>query len=119
MICGGSLTSLDAGGQLQFISLFQTGWFLESMWTQILILHLLRTEQIPMIQNRPSSVVMLVTTLGIGLFTIMTWTPLGRWLGLTAMPLGYFVYLVLVVTAYLLLMILAKRRYLKRYAHLM
>ena len=78
-MCGGSFASLAAGGgQERFIALFQTGWFLESMWTQILILHLLRTRKIPLFQSKPSRSVMLVTTLGILIFTVMTFTPVGH-----------------------------------------
>lgn len=45
-VCHGSFASLAGSEeQLRFISLFQTGWFLESMWTQVLILHLLRTKK--------------------------------------------------------------------------
>ncbi len=53
-VCGGNFASLAEGGQLRFIAVFQTGWFLESMWTQVLILHLLRTQKVPMLQSRPS-----------------------------------------------------------------
>ncbi|MCC8016051.1 MAG: HAD-IC family P-type ATPase [Clostridiales bacterium] len=44
-ICGGSFQDLGAEARINFTALFQTGWFLESMWTQILILHLLRTKK--------------------------------------------------------------------------
>ena len=64
-VCGGSFAALaGSGGQLRFIALFQTGWFLESMWTQVLILHLLRTPKAPLLQSRPSAPVMGVTLLG-------------------------------------------------------
>lgn len=119
MICNGHFTTLDLNDQLKFISIFQTGWFLESMWTQVLILHLLRTKDIPLVKDRPSVPVMWVTALGILLLTIMTWTPIAHWLGLCMLPPIYFVFLVFVVLVYLLLMTLAKKRYLKRYGHLL
>lgn len=83
-VCGGSFASLAGSGEaLRFIALFQTGWFLESMWTQVLILHLLRTPRIPLLQSRPSRPVMLVTLLGTLFFTVLTFTPAGSPLGLT------------------------------------
>ena len=114
-VCGGSFAALAEGGQLRFIAVFQTGWFLESMWTQVLILHLLRTQKVPMLQSRPSRPVMVVTMLGILFFTILTFTPVGTLIGLTALPLTYFGFLVVIVLLYLLFVTLAKGRYLKKY----
>lgn len=118
-ICGGGFASLTSAGQARFIVLFQTGWFLESMWTQILILHLLRTQNLPLLQSRPSRPVMLVTLLGTLLFTILTFTSFGGLIGLTALPLAYFVYLAIVVLLYLLWVTLAKQWYVRRYHELL
>lgn len=118
-VCGGSFAALAQGGQLRFIAVFQTGWFLESMWTQVLILHLLRTQKVPMLQSRPSRPVMVVTMLGILFFTILTFTPVGTLIGLTALPLSYFGFLVVIVLLYLLFVTLAKGRYLKKYHELL
>lgn len=118
-VCGGSFAALAEGGQLRFIAVFQTGWFLESMWTQVLILHLLRTQKVPMLQSRPSRPVMVVTMLGILFFTILTFTPVGKLIGLTALPLTYFGFLVVIVLLYLLFVTLAKGRYLKKYHELL
>lgn len=118
-VCGGNFAALAEGGQLRFIAVFQTGWFLESMWTQVLILHLLRTQKVPMLQSRPSRPVMVVTMLGILFFTILTFTPVGTLIGLTALPLSYFGFLVVIVLLYLLFVTLAKGRYLKKYHELL
>ena len=118
-VCGGGFFQLAEEAQrLRFIALFQTGWFLESMWTQVLILHLLRTAKAPLLQSRPSRPVMLVTGLGIVLFTGLTFTPLGRLIGLTALPPVYFAFLAAMVALYLLLVSLAKVRYVKKYREL-
>lgn len=121
MLCGGAtyLQLTDPSLQLQYVALFQTGWFLESMWTQVLILHLLRTQKVPMLQSRPSRPVMVVTMLGILFFTILTFTPVGTLIGLTALPLTYFGFLVVIVLLYLLFVTLAKGRYLKKYHELL
>lgn len=119
-VCGGSFRELSgAETQMRFISLFQTGWFLESMWTQILILHLLRTKKVPLFQSRPSAPVMAVTMLGILLFTVLIFTPVGQLIGLTALPISYFGFLIAVVVLYLLLMTLVKRWYIKKYRELL
>ena len=119
-VCGGSFASLAGSAeQLRFIALFQTGWFLESMWTQVMILHLLRTRKVPLLQSRPSFPVMLVTTLGILFFTVLTFTPVGGLIGLTALPPAYFGFLVGIVLLYLLLVTLAKSWYIKKYHELL
>ena len=119
-VCGGSFAALaGSAAQAQFVALFHTGWFLESMWTQVLILHLLRTRKMPLLQSRPSRPVMLVTMLGILFFTILTLTPVGRLIGLTALPPGYFGFLIGVVLLYLLLVTLAKGWYMKQYHELL
>lgn len=119
-VCGGTFASLSGSvEQAHFIVLFQTGWFLESMWTQILILHLLRTQKVPLLQSRPSRPVMLVTLLGTVFFTLLTFTPMGKWIGLTALPPVYFLFLVVTVFFYLLWVTLAKRWYLRRYHELL
>lgn len=118
-VCGGTLSTLAPAGQAYFVTVFQTGWFLESLWTQVLILHLLRTRKIPFLQSRPSRLVMVVTTLGLVLFTALTFTPAGRWMGLTALPPVYFGFLIQVVLLYLLIVTLAKSRYSKRYRELL
>ena len=114
-VCGGSFASLvGSGRELSFIALFQTGWFLESMWTQVLILHLLRTPKVPLLQSRPSRPVMWVTLLGTLFFTVLTFTPAGRPLGLTPLPPVYFGFLAAVVSLYLLWVTLAKSWYIRR-----
>lgn len=119
-VCGGTFASLSGSGeQAYFIVLFQTGWFLESMWTQIMILHLLRTQKVPLLQSRPSRPVMLVTLLGTVLFTLLTFTPMGALIGLTTLPPVYFIFLAAAVFFYLLWVTLAKRWYIRRYHELL
>ena len=84
------------------------------MWTQVLILHLLRTPKVPLLQSRPSHPVMWVTLLGTLFFTVLTFTPAGRPLGLTPLPPVYFGFLAAVVSLYLLWVTLAKSWYIRR-----
>ncbi len=119
-LCGGLLyTQLaDPALRLRYAALFQTGWFLESMWTQVLILHMLRTKKIPFLQSRASAPVLLITLLGIVVFTGLTLTPLAHPLGLTRLPLEYFGFLLPVVLLYMLLVSFVKRLYIRRHGEL-
>lgn len=118
-LCGGGFSQLDPAGQARFIALFQTGWFLESMWTQVSILHLLRTGRVPLFQSRASLAVGGITALGIVLFTLLPATAVGNWLGLTVLPPAYYGFLLGTVVLYLLLISLAKLWYRKRYRELL
>lgn len=119
-LCGGvtypHLT--DPAMQLQYVALFQTGWFLESMWTQVLILHFLRTRRIPFVQSRPSAPVMVTTLAGIVVFTGLTFTKGGGLFGLTRLPLWYFGFLLVVALAYMLLTTVVKTFYQKKHHQL-
>ena len=120
MLCGGAtyLNLTDPALRLQYVSLFQTGWFLESMWTQVLILHFLRTRRIPFVQSRPSAPVICITLTGIVAFTAITFTGGASLFGLTKLPFVYFVFLLIVALLYMLLTTVAKYFYQKKYHEL-
>ena len=89
-------------------SLFQTGWFVESLLTQTLVIHVIRTNKIPFLQSRPSAFLMVM---GVAIMTIgvaLPFTPLGRYLGFTALPLLYWPYIALTLLCYVLLTQTAK-----------
>lgn len=120
MLCGGAtyLNLTDPALRLQYVSFFQTGWFLESMWTQVLILHFLRTRRIPFVQSRPSAPVICITLAGIVAFTAITFTKGASLFGLTKLPLWYFVFLLIVALLYMLLTTVVKTFYQKKYHEL-
>ena len=118
-LCGGSFVNLSVENQTLFISIFQTGWFIESMWTQILILHLLRTKDIPYVKSRPSWIVSIITVLGIVIFTTIAVTPIGNLLGLTSLPSIYYLFLIGNVLSYLLIITFVKKLYVKKYGELL
>ena len=120
MLCGGMTYPhiTDPALRLQYVALFQTGWFLESMWTQVLILHFLRTRKIPFLQSRPSLPVMCTTLAGIALFTGITFTKAASLFGLTEMPHWYFGFLLIVALLYMLLTTVVKVFYQKKYREL-
>ena len=120
MLCGGVtyLNMADPVMQSQYVALFQTGWFLESMWTQVLILHFLRTRKIPFVQSSPSVPVICTTLAGIIVFTGITFTRSATIFGLTKLPVRYFLFLLIVALLYMLLTTVVKTLYQKKYHEL-
>ena len=120
LLCGGTtyLNMVDPVMQSQYVALFQTGWFLESMWTQVLILHFLRTRKIPFVQSSPSIPVVCTTFAGIIAFTALTFTKGAGVIGLTKLPIRYFLFLFVVVLLYMFLTTVVKIVYQKKYHEL-
>ena len=105
----------DPASQALYMALFQTGWFVESMWTQTLVIHMLRTEKLPFAQSRASVPVALLSLVGIALVTAIPFTPLAAPLEMAALPPVYFLLLGMVVLGYMALVTVVKKRYIRRY----
>lgn len=105
----------DPAAQALYVALFQTGWFVESMWTQTLVIHMLRTEKLPFVQSRASAPVALLSLAGIALVTAIPFTPLAAPLEMAALPLVYFLLLGILVAGYMLLVTAVKKLYVRRY----
>jgi Mg2+-importing ATPase len=90
-------------------SLFQTGWFVESLATQTLVLFIIRTAGNPF-RSRPSLPLTLTTVLVVLIGVILPFTPLAAALGLVPLPGAYFVFLGGVTATYLVLVEVVKRR---------
>ncbi|MEE6725465.1 magnesium-translocating P-type ATPase, partial [Pediococcus acidilactici] len=114
-IVGGDFTSLTHTNQIYFIALFQSGWFIESLWSQTMVLHALRTDKIPFVQSSASATLTIVTSLSMVVGTIIPFTPIGKALGLTAVPGSYWVWLIATIFSYLLLATIVKSVYIHRY----
>jgi Mg2+-importing ATPase len=84
-------------------SLFQTGWFVESLLTQTLIIHVIRTNKIPFLQSRPSTSLMVASALTMAIGVALPFTPLRGALGFTALPLLYWPYIAATVLCYVVL----------------
>lgn len=108
-----------AAMQIAYIALFQAGWFVESMWSQTLVIHMIRTPKLPFIQSRASAPVTLLTMAGIALLTALPFSPLGPELGLGALPLEYFCFLIPCILLYMVLATSIKKAYVKRYGELL
>lgn len=102
-----------------FIALFHTGWFIESMWTQTLVIHMIRTPKIPFLQSRASAPLTLLTFLGIIGLTIIPFTSFGKSIGLMALPLTFFPWLILTVVMYMFLVTLFKKIFVSKYGELL
>ncbi|MDC5332439.1 magnesium-translocating P-type ATPase [Acinetobacter baumannii] len=96
-------------------TLFQSGWFVVGLLTQTLIVHMIRTAQIPFIQSRAATPLLIMTAviMCIGIFLPMG--PLASYLKLQALPLSYFLYLPLILGAYMFVTQWVKKIYIRRY----
>lgn len=105
--------------QTAYMAMFQAGWFVESMWSQTLVIHMIRTPKIPFIQSRASAPLTLMTCAGIALLTVIPFTPLGTMLGFSALPLHYFAYLIPCILLYMVLATSLKKAYVRHYGELL
>jgi Mg2+-importing ATPase len=84
-------------------SLFQSGWFVESFWTEVLVIFVIRTRRIPFVTSKPGKWLSIMAISCVTFGTIMPFTLLGNVLGFTALPIQYWMLLILMVATYLLL----------------
>ena len=105
--------------QTLYIAMFQAGWFVESMWSQTLVIHMIRTPKIPFIQSRASAPLTILTFTGIILLKVIPFTGFGRMLGFTALPGAYFAYLIPCILLYMLLATSLKKAYVRHYGELL
>ncbi|MET9607784.1 magnesium-translocating P-type ATPase [Streptomyces sp. NPDC006512] len=96
-------------------SLFQSGWFVEGLLSQTLIVHMIRTRKIPFVQSRASWPVMVMTVLAVLTGLWLPFSPLAPSLGFVALPAGYFPWLIGVLLAYCTLTQLVKTWYIRRF----
>ncbi|OTP10139.1 magnesium-translocating P-type ATPase [Enterococcus sp. 10A9_DIV0425] len=118
-VVGGSFHTLTASQQIVFIALFHAGWFVESLWTQTLVLHALRTPKVPFLQSNGTFVMVSITTLGIVAGSILPFTNFGSELGLLPLPSNYWIWLIITVVAYLALVTFVKKIYIHKFGELL
>ncbi|MEG1782515.1 MAG: cation transporting ATPase C-terminal domain-containing protein, partial [Oscillospiraceae bacterium] len=119
MVMGGAYNTLDMPAQISFMMLFQTGWFVESLWSQTLVIHMIRSPKIPFIRSRASWQLTALTTIGIAVGTLIPYTPIGVMLGMSRLPKIYFAFLLVTVLAYMVLATIVKKLFIKRYGELL
>lgn len=97
--------------------LFNTGWFLESLCTQTLVIHIIRTGKIPFIESKPSQFLIFTS---IYIVTIGLFLPLsifGKYFKFVVPPLSFFAILAVITTVYLLMVQYVKAWFIKRYGY--
>ncbi|VVC02239.1 Copper-exporting P-type ATPase B [uncultured archaeon] len=94
--------------------IFHAGWFIESLMTQTLVVHVIRTNKVPFLQSAPSKR-LLILTIGIAIIgLVIVATPIGHAFGFEELPLSFYPILAGIVLAYLVLTQLAKSYLLKK-----
>ncbi|TPQ27698.1 magnesium-translocating P-type ATPase [Methylomonas koyamae] len=98
-------------------ALFQTGWFVESLMTQTLIVHIIRTPKIPFFQSRPALPMLLITLTIMAVAIYLPFSPIASGLGFVPLPAEYFLWLALFLSCYCVLTQLVKTWFVRRYGY--
>ena len=98
-------------------ALFQTGWFVESLMTQVLIVHIIRTPKIPFLQSRASWPLLGISATVMALASWLPFTPAGPGLGLVPLPAAYFGWLGVILGSYALVTQQVKTWFIRRYGY--
>lgn len=104
-----------AANSVDHQSLFQSGWFVEGLLSQTLVVHMLRTQKIPFIQSCAALPVMLATGVVMALGIYIPFSPLGHIVGLVPLPWTYFPWLVATLFGYCVVAQGMKRIYMRRF----
>jgi len=98
-------------------ALFQTGWFVESLMTQTLIVHVIRTAKVPFFQSRASLPMLLITATVMCIGMYLPFSPLASSLGFVPLPAVYFLWLAGILTCYCVLTQFVKTWFIKKYGY--
>ncbi len=96
-------------------SLFQTGWFVEGLLSQVLVIHIIRTGKIPFIQSRTAAPVIFMTLVIAAIGLIIPYTQVGAALKMTPLPIMYYPYLAGILLSYGILTQAVKRYFIRKY----
>lgn len=120
-LCGGLLYHqiTDPAMKLYYIAVFQSGWFIESMWSQSLVIHMIRTAKIPFLRSIASFPVITLSIAGILTLTLIPFTRLGAMIDLAPVPAVFFAWLALTILLYMTLATIVKKIYIRRYGELL
>lgn len=120
-LCGGLLYHqiADPAVKLYYIAVFQSGWFIESMWSQSLVIHMIRTTKIPFLRSMASFPVTTLSIAGILTLTLIPFTKLGAGIDLAPVPPVFFAWLALTILLYMTLVTAVKKIYIRRYGELL
>lgn len=118
-LLGAGYGKLDPAGQASFAAYFQTGWFVFSMISQTLVIHLMRTEKTPFIHSRASWPLALASFLGCLVVAVIPYTPIGAILGFSHLPVGFYIIFLAITIIYMLLTSLGKSIFIYKYKKLL
>jgi P-type Mg2+ transporter len=96
---------------------FRSGWFVESLATQTLVVYVIRTKRIPFYRSRPSLPMLLIPPACALIGAVLPFTPLAGFLGFATLPVSFFLILLGMIATYLLLVEIVKRRFYAAQAH--
>ncbi len=96
---------------------FRTGWFLESLCTQTLVIHIIRTGKIPFIESKPSKFLIFTSLFIVTIGIIIPFSPLATPFGFVPPPPTYFIALVCIIIIYLFLVQFVKRQFIKKFGY--
>lgn len=96
-------------------TLFQSGWFIEGLLSQTLIVHMIRTRRIPFVQSNAAWPLMLMTFAIMAIGIAIPFTSFGAYIGLMPLPLSYFPWLIAILLSYCVLTQVIKQWYIKRF----
>lgn len=99
-------------------SLFQTAWFIESMFTQIIVIFVIRTRKVPFYKSRPSNLLMISCFIVLAFNLILPFTPLGAFFKFAQLPALFFLILTVIVLSYISLVEIIKSWFYKKYSDL-
>jgi Mg2+-importing ATPase len=99
----------------QHAALFQTGWFVESLLSQTLIIHVIRTQRLPLLQSRASRSLTLMTALICAIAITLPYSPLAPSLGMVALPAAYWPFVIVLLLTYMALALVLKQWFQRRY----
>ncbi|MGC8839835.1 MAG: magnesium-translocating P-type ATPase [Candidatus Sumerlaeaceae bacterium] len=108
-------TSTGPAAKEGLMKLFQTGWFVESLLTQTLIVHIIRTKRIPFFASRPSFQLLFTTLAVMAVGAWLPYSPFAKDLGMVPLPLSYWAWIVLFLGSYAVLTHFVKTWFFNRY----
>ena len=96
-------------------SLFQSGWFVEGLLSQTLIIHMIRTAKLPFLQSRAAAPLLSMTLVIMAAGVVIPFSRLGAAIGMTPLPAAYFPWLVAILTGYCALTQVVKQWFVRKY----
>jgi P-type Mg2+ transporter len=97
--------------------MFHTCWFLESLCTQTLVIHIIRTGRVPFVQSRASILLIFTSIVIVAVGLLLPFSPLAGPFGFVAPPVWFFIALAMIVCFYLVMVYYVKKAFIKKYGY--